>query len=148
MEIRLGAAQPNLIRRRGHEIDWYEMPRASPMSPLDNEVSDRAGDRINHNACQLPADTVITNDFAPNPELRALAHAGCLSFVLLFALRSAHSHRHCSFDLFPARQARRSLPQSEHRSWRDRVGDVLVVIRASEESRLLPISQAVRNAGR
>jgi hypothetical protein len=84
MEIRLGAPQPDLIRRRGHEIDWYKMTRASPMSRFDNEMSDCAGDGINDDPSQLPADTVATNDFASNPELSALAHAGCLSFFLLF----------------------------------------------------------------
>lgn len=79
MEIRHAAPQPDLLRRRVHEIDRYKMTRASPMPWLDDEMGQRAGDGINDHASQIPADAVATRDFVSDDELRGLGHEGCLS---------------------------------------------------------------------
>jgi hypothetical protein len=50
------------------------MPGPSPVPWLDDEMRDRAGDRIHDHAAELPADPVAPSDLTANPELRGFAH--------------------------------------------------------------------------
>src|SRR5665213_1607086 len=82
VKLRLAAPQLDLLPGRSHEIDWYEMTRAPPMSWFHGEVGDRARDGIHDHALQHPAAAVATSDFASNAELRTLAHGGRLPSLL------------------------------------------------------------------
>src|ERR1039458_2439387 len=88
VKLRLAAPQLDLLPGRNHEIDWYEMTRAPPMSWFDGKVGDRARDGIHDHALQHPAAAVAASDFASNAELRTLAHGGCLQSLLIELLNT------------------------------------------------------------
>jgi hypothetical protein len=78
-ELRHGASQPELVRRRVRNIDWHQVTCASSMPRFDDEVRQRTGDGIDDHAFQVAADAVTTRDFASNGEVSDFAHEGCLS---------------------------------------------------------------------
>jgi hypothetical protein len=78
--VKLGQCAPyaDLIRGRFHKLDWYEPTRALPRPRFDDQVRERAGDRIDDYAPELSTWPITAENFASDCELRSSAHNASL----------------------------------------------------------------------
>src|ERR1700691_2823594 len=74
LELRLGAAEPDLVSRRVDEAERDEPAEAAPVFRLDHQMGDRLSDRVDDHAGHLAAGPVAAASLGPDRELHCFCH--------------------------------------------------------------------------